>query len=272
MQSRAIPQMLLQLQGNELQQALPYLQQGRFGLEVVGFAAPQVLDGDWEERLRQLQPICRSIPGPISMHGPFLDLSPASPEPRLRALTRERYRHALRIAQAIGARYLVLHTQFNPNLRQPTYPDLWLEQNLRFFTDLQPAIVESGTTIVLENMWDPYPEHLAELLAALPAEQFAACLDAGHAHLHSQVGYRSWIEALGDRLQYVHLSDNHGDWDEHLALGQGTVDFFGLTEAMRAAGRQPWYVFEVKLWSDVQASLRHLGWDEGLQGVQSDGQ
>lgn len=267
----AIPQLLLQLQRTELQQALPYLEHGIFGLEVVGFAAPQVLDGDWEERLRQLQPICRSVPGPISMHGPFLDLSPASPEPRLQALTRERYRHALQIAQALGARYLVLHTQFNPNLRQPTYPALWLEQNLRFFTDLLPAIVDAGATIVLENMWDSHPDHLAQLLAALPKEQFAACLDAGHAHLHSQVGYRSWIEALGDRLQYIHLSDNHGDWDEHLALGQGTVDFPGLLDGLRSIQSQPWFVFEVKLWSEVQQSLRHLGWDRVLREVRNDG-
>ncbi len=272
LQPSAIPQMLLQLQQTELQQALPYLEQGLFGLEVVGFAAPQVLDGDWEEKLRDLEPLCRRLPGPISMHGPFLDLSPASPEPRLRALTRERYRHALQIAKALGARYLVLHTQFNPNLRQPTYPTLWLEQNLQFFSDLLPSILDAGTTVVLENMWDPHPDHLAKLLAALPKEQFAACLDAGHAHLHSQAGYRAWVEALGERLQYIHLSDNHGDWDEHLALGQGTVDFHGLTEAVRATERQPWYVFEVKLWSDVQASLRHLGWDEALREVQSDGQ
>lgn len=254
-------QVLIQLQGVELSHALPHLEQGRLGLEVVGFASPQVLDGGWEQQVAELQPLCRRLPGPISMHGPFLDLSPASPEPRLRALTKERYRHALCIAKGLGARYLVLHSQFNPNLRQPTYPKLWLEQNLRFFDDLLPEIEAAELTILLENMWDSCPDHLARLLQALPSQWFAACLDAGHAHLHSAVGWQNWVETLGERLRYVHLSDNHGDWDEHLALGQGNVDFSGLLQTLQDYGRRPWFVLEVRLWSEVQQSLRYLGWD-----------
>jgi len=145
-------QLLLQLRGQELAAAMPLLESGRFGLEVGDFASPQLLDGDWQAKLEELRPLCRRLPGPITLHGPFLDLSPASPEPRMLALTRERYRQALHIAKEIGARYLVLHSQFNPNIWEPHYPRLWREGSLRFFTELLPEIAAAGVTVLLENV------------------------------------------------------------------------------------------------------------------------
>jgi putative AdoMet-dependent methyltransferase len=256
-------QVLLQLMGDELAQALPWLERGEFGLEVLDFASPALLEGDWMARLGELQALCRRLPGPISMHGPFLDLRPASPEPRLRDLTRQRYRQALEIAHELDARYLVLHTQFDPNVSQPNYPQLWLEGTLGFFRELLPEIKAAGTTILLENMWDRRPDVLAELLQQLPPEQFAACLDVGHAHLHSAVGWADWISALGERLVYVHLSDNEGEWDQHLPLGRGTIRFPDFLPALQELKRDPWFVLEVKRWREAQESLAHLGWWEG---------
>ncbi len=258
MQLASVWQIQLQLRGAELEQAWPYLDKGLFGLEVIDFASPQVLNDNWSERLQELQALYAQLPGPISLHGPFLDLSPASPDPMLRQLTKHRYLQALKIAQALGARYLVLHSQFNPNLRDPSYPVRWLAGTRQFFLDLLPAIEAAQTTIVLENMWDPCPDHLAALLHELPAEQFAACFDIAHANLFSPVPVAGWVNTLGDRLAYVHLSDNHGGYDEHLTLGAGSVDLAALLAALRARQLQPWFVLEVKRWEEVKNSLAHL--------------
>lgn len=251
---------LVQLRGEELQLALPHLRRGALGLEIGAFASPRLLDGDWRPHLRELQSVVQDLPGPLTMHGPFLDMSPASPEPRLRELTAERYRLALQIAGELGARHLVLHTQWNPNLRQPDYPQLWREGNLRFFEALLPAIEASGTTILFENMWDPGPDQLLSLLEQLPAGHFAACLDTGHAHLFSQLTWQGWVRALGERLAYLHISDNHGGWDQHLPAGAGGIDYPALFAALNQQQLRPWVVLEVPRWADVQSSLRHLGW------------
>jgi sugar phosphate isomerase/epimerase len=258
-------QALLQLRGAELRKALPYLQRGTFGLEVGDFASPQLLDGNWQQQLQDLRPLLQGLPGPLTMHGPFLDLSPASPEPGLRRLTSERYRLALQIAGALRARYLVLHTQWNPNLRQPDYRERWVEGNCRFWEDLLPAVEEAGTTVLFENMWDAAPDHLVQLLDRLPAGRFAACLDAGHASIFSPLTWQSWAQVLGERLAYVHLSDNHLGWDQHLALGQGSIDFSRLLRALDQQNLHPWLVLEVPGFSDVEDSLEHLGWGHLLE-------
>lgn len=256
----AKPNYLVQLQGPELQQALPDLERGVCGLEVSAFASPQLLDGDWQRELEQWKALCRSVPGLISVHGPFLDLSPASPEPGLRRLTAKRYRQALAVAKALQASYLVLHTQYNPNLTQPDYSYIWEEASLRWFEQLLPEIEDAGVKVVLENVWDQTPEPLARLLDRLPPSRFGACLDAGHAHVYSTVPWSEWVDTLGERLTYLHLSDNHGTWDEHLALGQGNADILGLLSTLQSRNRYLPCVLELERWVDVEQSLQWLGW------------
>ena len=251
-------QIQLQLKGEELAKATALLDSGLYGLEVLDFASPALLSGAWEEHLEAMQAFCARLPGPITMHGPFLDLSPASPDPGVRELTRHRYLQALAAAEALGARYLVLHSQFNPNLGQPDYPKLWRDNSRRFFLDLLPDIRKAKTMVLLENVWDPSPEHLASLLAELPKETFAACFDVAHARLYSPMSAGAWVQALGPRLAYVHLSDNHGGYDQHLPLGEGSVDFEQLFVALNAREKKPWLVLEVETWEATVASLECL--------------
>lgn len=255
------PQILLQLRDAELKQAHILLKQGRVGMEVVDFARPTLLTSDWEQRLAELLPLCQQWAGPITMHGPFLDLSPVSPDPGLRELTLQRYRQALYIAAQLKASYLVFHTQYNPNIREPAYLSGWVAANARFWTDLLPDIEASNTIVVLENMWDPRPDHIASLLASVDSPRLLSCLDVAHAHLFSEVSLEEWVVTLGDKLAYVHLSDNHSEWDEHLALGDGTVDFATLFAALRKQAITPLYVLEINSFKDAMRSLKFLGWD-----------
>ncbi len=256
------PQVLLQLQGAELEQAQALLMQGHFGLEILDFARPALLAGNWEQLLAQMVVWRQQWAGPITLHGPFLDLSPASPDPGLRELTLHRYRRALYIASQLQASHIVFHTQFNPNVREPAYLSRWLTANTRFWSDLLEETEASSVTVLLENMWDPRPDHIASLLAAVDNPRLCSCLDVAHAHLYSEVPLSRWPEVLADKLIYVHLSDNRGQWDEHLALGEGEIDFAALLQSISKCGLVPWYVLEVSSYSAAMQSLRFLGWDE----------
>ncbi len=254
-------QILLQLKGIELEQAGALLTQGRVGLEVLDFANPTLLTSGWEQRLAELLPLCQQWPGPITMHGPFLDLSPASPDPGLRELTLHRYRQALDIAGQLKARYLVFHSQYNPSVREPDYQANWVAANTRFWTNLLPEIEANNATVVLENVWDPRPDHIMSLLASVNSPRLRSCLDVAHAHLSSEVPLVGWVDGLGDKLAYVHLSDNQGQWDEHLPLGEGTIDFDSLLAALETRAFAPWFVLEVPRFRDAVRSLKFLGRD-----------
>ncbi|MFZ0611664.1 MAG: sugar phosphate isomerase/epimerase, partial [Desulfobacterales bacterium] len=51
------------------------------------------------------------------------------------------------------------------------------------------------------------------------------CLDTGHQAAFGQASLVKWLDALGPHIGQVHLHDNHGLRDEHLALGRGKIDF-----------------------------------------------
>lgn len=254
-------QFLVQLQGKELELCEDFLRQGVVGLEIADFARPNLLASGWQERLAEICNACRNWPGPITMHGPFIDLNPFSLEPGLRHLTLQRYRQALHIAKQLDACYLVLHSQFKPNLGQPDYTQHWLEGNLQFWSGMLPEIEASGTVVLLENLWDPRPDHLVELLQHLASPYIKVCLDVAHAHLFSEVTVDKWVSALADNLTYVHLSDNRGQWDEHLPLGVGNVDFDSLWSELAQTSQCPWYVLEVPTFTGAVRSLQWLGWD-----------
>lgn len=256
------PQVLLQLTGEELEKADVLLMQGRVGLEVIDFARPALLAAAWEQRLAELLPRVEQWAGPITMHGPFLDLSPASPDPGVRELTLHRYRQALHIAAQLKAESIVFHTQYNPNVKEQAYLTNWITANARFWTDLLPEIEASETCVVLENMWDHRPDHIASLLAEVNSPRLNFCLDASHAHLFSEVSLSEWVSVLGDSLTYVHLSDNRGQWDDHIALGEGEVNISALLTAIEQRALSPWFVLEISSFEAAMHSLQFLGWDK----------
>jgi len=48
-----------------------------------------------------------------------------------------------------------------------------------------------------------------------------------------------WVQVLGPYLRQLHLHDNRGEEDEHLALGQGSIDFKSLFGALKTTIRRP---------------------------------
>ena len=61
---------------------------------------------------------------------------------------------------------------------------------------------------------------------------FGAVLDTGHQHAQKEILPLS-VEKLGRRIFYLHVSDNDGRDNEHLAPGRGTVDWDALFRGLR---------------------------------------
>ena len=64
------------------------------------------------------------------------------------------------------------------------------------------------------------PEQVRDILDRYPG--FGATFDIGHAH-HSDIPPVRFTELPGNRINAVHLYDNNGVSDEHLALGKGSL-------------------------------------------------
>jgi sugar phosphate isomerase/epimerase len=99
--------------------------------------------------------------------------------------------------------------------------------------------------------------------------------DVGHWHAYSQAPLGAWLERLGARLFSVHLHDNRGGADEHLALGRGAVPWDQVFAQLRALGRPLEWTIENRSLADVLASAAFLGRRagvpelEGLAGLEA---
>lgn len=236
---------LTQVWGEDRAALLEHAVSAGHGVEVADFALPWVLDNRAEQArlLRWHRRHLAGVAGPVSLHAPFIDIVPASPDRQVRAVASRRLTRTLGLCQDLGARFLVAHTGLNPLIRQPGFLDGWLKRQAAFWSEIVPG---TGVQVLFENMWEPDPAPLLALADRTGHLGTALCLDTGHAHLHSTLPVASWVAALGPHLAYLHLNDNHQAHDEELAPGQGTIDWRAVAAALRALPQPPLAVAEVK--------------------------
>ncbi|NDY41464.1 sugar phosphate isomerase/epimerase [Dissulfurirhabdus thermomarina] len=193
-----------------------------------------------------------------TVHAPFTDLPLGAADPEIRRVAARRLSQALRVAGELGARSMVVHTGFDPRHHGG---DLhrWREAALEVLGVLAGAAAASGVPLMLENVFEHDPALHRFLLDALPAPGVGFCLDLGHQVVFSRTPAREWLEALGDRLGQLHLHDNRGRNDDHLAVGEGILDFDGLFAWLAAHGRRPILTLEPHAESAVRPALEGLG-------------
>jgi sugar phosphate isomerase/epimerase len=62
-------------------------------------------------------------------------------------------------------------------------------------------------------------------------------LDAAHVFLgNSNRTIKAFIRGLGPRIEHCHFSDNHGEFDEHLSIGRGRIDYDMVVRELKRIG------------------------------------
>ncbi|WP_163340422.1 sugar phosphate isomerase/epimerase [Desulfopila sp. IMCC35008] len=157
--------------------------------------------------------------------------------------------HSLRVAANLGARKVVLHPSMvfgmGPFVKY-TVKDYFFEFLAKMVTAAQHLEIE----ICLENMMPRNilgvePADFEEIFARHPTLKMT--LDTGHANIDASAGYRllEMVERFGDRIGHLHISDNLGKKDQHLAVGQGTVDFSTLISRLVELGYDATITLEI---------------------------
>lgn len=155
----------------------------------------------------------------------------------------------LKLASRLGAEWIVVHGGYHF-----TDDYEWRKQAARDrLRRLVDQADELDVTLLLENH-NPEPDpseirylaHSIEecryLLDAIPSPRLRWAFNAGHAHLEPG-GVDAFLDALGvDRIGEVRLHDTRGDREEHLPLGEGTLDFASLLRRLETAGYRGPYV------------------------------
>lgn len=197
----------------------------------------------------------------ITVHGPFMDLSPGGVDKRIREVTLDRFSRTIEIAGRFRPKAIVFH----PGYEKWKYDGdvgLWFESSLQTWKPLVKEATGQGLTIAIENVFEENPDPLLMLLKEIRSPHLRFCFDSGHHHIFSKTPLSLWMETLGEYLVEVHLHDNHGEMDEHLPVGEGNFDFNGLFSLFSRQGLKPIHTLEpheeAHLWRSLEAIKKYL--------------
>lgn len=167
----------------------------------------------------------RAAGSELSLHAPVADVNLMSPHPWMRVVAEGEIAATLELAAQLGASTVTFHIGYRP-LAGVAHDPPW-DEALAAARRLTKKAARLGVALSLENdpklpgayLWDlaRFAEVVAEL--GLPGT-----LDLGHAWISHGPDALAHLPGLVPHLKVVHLHDNRGACDEHLALGEGTVD------------------------------------------------
>ncbi|MCM1101983.1 MAG: sugar phosphate isomerase/epimerase [Clostridium sp.] len=196
--------------------------------------------------------------GRDTMHGAFYDIIPFSWDSGICRHSLYRMQQSVEIAGRLGCKGVVFHTGLTPGLvGSRKYRDNWV----KVMADTMRTLLaqDESLEIYCENMFDESPDELADLAAALrDEERFGICLDIAHMMLVTDEP-EQWFEKLGSHIHHFHINDNHLNRDEHLALGDGVIDWPRMYELMgRHDLMQRSILLEVTGADKIRASLDYI--------------
>ena len=183
------------------------------------------------------------------LHAPFAELCPAAIDPLVREVAKRRYLQAAALAKRYGAEKMVVHSGFIPLVY---YPEWFAPQSAAFWREFLNDV--DGLTLCVENVMETSPDALRQIAEQVNDPRLRICFDVGHAFCQSGE-LAPWLDALAPYSSHVHLHNNHGSFDEHLGLPDGTLDMAALIRQLEALAPQATYTLEVR---SARASVEWL--------------
>ena len=186
---------------------------------------------------------------------------------RLRERSVAYFKRAITVAAALGFPKMAVTTPFWGWQPSGTgfvrSADKDLGRVIDTFGDLSDTAEKAGIVLVLEPLTFLETtavetlDDLGTVLDGVGSRHLAAMLDTGHLNVTARalaldpIGYlTAHLDRLGDRIQHLHIDDNHGDLDAHLLPGDGDFDFPAAYAALRNAGYHGWVSAELMMFGD----------------------
>ncbi len=174
-------------------------------------------------------------------HGPWR-WPPQDHIPSALAEWLEMMKKAVRATALLGCKYCVVHpvmpALFDDGKEEAA--DTW-KTNLKFFRELVETAKEVDVTVCLENMpllWFSVskPEAIARMIREINDEHFKMCFDTGHVSVFEGLKPAEELRKVGELVKVVHMHDNDGERDSHKLLFCGSIDWQGVSEALKDIG------------------------------------
>lgn len=257
-------QVLIVSREQDIQSYKAIAEEYNVGFEVNDFYNPEVLENE-DEMNRLVEFYQREgLPKGSTMHGAFFDIVVFSHDLRIREISELRMEQSMKIAVRIGVKGVVFHTNISPVLSSMEYDQRAIEMTVEYLECLLKRYPD--TEIYLENMFDADPDILAAISERLCIyENYGVCFDYAHASI-SSTPIQTWVEALAPYIKHIHINDNNLKRDQHLALGDGKIDWQQFMEYRKKYFDDCSLVIETTLPENQRRSLKYLeqNFDRGI--------
>jgi sugar phosphate isomerase/epimerase len=195
----------------------------------------------------------------IFLHAPFSDLNLASFNQTVLAESKKQIKSSLEIASEINADISTIHFgRYSP--LGLSYPEAAEKTNLESVREINSFSENLGIDIAFENS----PSGFGAMSGPLDFIQnlvnelgIGLTLDIGHANSwDDEIG--RFISELNSSIYHLHLHDNTGESDMHLALGDGDIDYERVFSALRKINYKNALCLEMLYPEDLEKSFTRL--------------
>ena len=218
--------------------------------KVISQKLPSVMDGTMDEIMEFVRPYKEAAEKHnvqfSQVHAPFPSYVPGEEE--INARMQQVLIKTIEMTARLGCKQLVVH----PPHVESVYERITLEDEERWIMDqyvpLIPHLKKHGVMCMLENLFNrgvegqryacdcsdfPMAAKWVDQLNEMAGEEvFGFCFDVGHCFLARQSVYRA-VRIMGHRLKCLHMQDNAGHIDMHVAPYTGYIDWDGFLQALK---------------------------------------
>ncbi|MBU1109078.1 MAG: sugar phosphate isomerase/epimerase [Candidatus Riflebacteria bacterium] len=162
-----------------------------------------------------------------SMHAPFMEQDIGAVDNALRQRSLGRLLKTLEVADQLGSQRIVIHPGYGEMINNSDFLQ-WLQRATEPLKLLLERAIELNLKIAFENIYDSTPARLHQLLQTVDSRNAGICFDTGHYNLFSELPMQAWLDKLGSNILVCHIHDNDKSGDQHLAIGDGCIDYSPL--------------------------------------------
>ncbi len=224
---------------------------------------PHVIHKGYYEQVASLQ---QELAFVCTFHLPFLWLDGASLNEPIRQATIQSLRQVLEMIEPLQVESYVLHLWGLWTSMLAGVQELALNEKQGLLGELlvrgEDTLMEIGALVApakvcVENL-GRFP--FARIIPMASRQGMKVCLDVGHLVAEGGDPF-AFLAQHGDKIGEIHLhdaltrSDSGRSGRDHLALGEGNVDYVGLMQTLEERGYDKVLILEVNTEADLVQSL-----------------
>lgn len=209
-------------------------------------------------RIKKLNQLAKIHNLDFVIHAPWAGVNVATPNSTLRRAVLKRLEQSIIFARHLDCKLWLFHPGSKTGLSQ-FYPGKDWQNNLNSIQKLLQIAKRECVNIALENTPEPFPSLMKgkddfHRFYQDFNEDIGMVLDVAHANINNQIG--AFIKEFSEKIVHIHVSDNNGESDLHLGIGQGNINWKNFAKLIKQINYSNLIMIESV--TNIQESLNAL--------------